>query len=295
MRILVTGAEGFIGVNLCAALEQRHDVRAIDILDGDLTKLNIAAALIKRHKPQLVIHLAGLVGRLFGEDDVANTITSNAIATTYVAQACAEAGIHLTYASTSEAFGDQGDRLVPESDHGVLPHNMYGLSKRWGEEACRLYMPEDDLQIFRLSMPYGPGLPAGRGRAALITFLFNAIHGKPIVVHSGAQRCWCYISDTINGLCRLIEDGGSGAWLVGRADNETSMLTVAEMACDIAGAPRGLIEVVDVPENQTLVKRLDSKRLYDIGWTPKVNLEEGIDMTYHAVKHYNDAGRPQWP
>jgi nucleoside-diphosphate-sugar epimerase len=295
VRILLTGADGFIGLQLWTALQQTHDVKGIDLLEGDLTKLNIAAALIKRHKPQLVIHLAGLVGRLFGEDDVARTITANAIATTYIAQACAEAGIRLTYASTSEAFGDHGDRLVPESDHGVLPYNMYGLSKRWGEEACRLYMPEEDLQIFRLSMPYGPGLAAGRGRAALITFLFNAIHHKPITVHAGGTRSWCYITDTIKGIGMVIEDGGSGAWLVGRADNETSMLKVAEMACDIAGAPRGLIEVVDAPENQTLVKRLDPKRLYDIGWTPKVNLDEGVKMTYRAVKYYNHAGRPQWP
>lgn len=295
MRILVTGAAGFIGQYLCSELTASHDVIGVDILEGDLTKAGIVAALVKRHKPKLVIHLAGLVGRLFGEDDVARTITANAIGTTYVAQACAEAGIRMTYASTSEAFGDQGDRLVPESDHGVIPHNMYGLSKRWGEEACRLYMPEDDLQIFRLSMPFGPGLPAGRGRAALITFLFNAIHHKPITVHAGGTRCWCYITDTIKGIRMLIENGGSGAWLVGRVDNETSMLTVAEMACDMAGAPRGLIEVVDAPENQTLIKRLNPERLCSIGWIPEIDLDQGIAMTYRAVRHYNDAGRPQWP
>jgi dTDP-glucose 4,6-dehydratase len=295
VRILVTGAAGFIGQYLCSELTASHDVIGVDILDGNLIKPGIAAAIVKHHKPELVIHLAGLVGRLFGEDDVARTITANAIGTTCVAQACAEAGIRLAYASTSEAFGDHGDKLVPESDHGVLPYNMYGLSKRWGEEACRLYMPEEDLQIFRLSMPYGPGLPAGRGRAALITFLFNAIHHKPLTVHAGGTRCWCYITDTIKGIRMLIKNGGSGAWLVGRTDNETSMLTVAEMACDIAGAPRSLIEVVDAPENQTLVKRLESKRLYAIGWTPKVNIEQGIEMTYRAVKHYNHAGRPQWP
>jgi len=197
MKMLVTGAGGFIGTNLVPELKQYgHEVCAVDINDGDLTIGGItplptmATYLIDKIKPDIVVHLAGLVGRLFGEDNPKKTIQANALSTTYIAQACAAKGIRLAYASTSEAFGDQGDKYVPDTASPVLPYNIYGLSKRWGEEAARLYMPEDKLQIFRLSMPYGPGLPAGRGRAALITFLWNAHHRKPLTVHRGGKRCW---------------------------------------------------------------------------------------------------------
>lgn len=150
MKVLVTGASGFIGSYLTDELiSHGYDVTAVDFVDGDLRLPRTARELIKKYTPDVVMHLAGLVGRLFGEEDVENTIRSNAIATTYIAKACAAAGIRLIYASTSEAYGDCGEEWAPEELHGKLPYNMYGLSKRWAEEAARLYMPEEKLQIFR--------------------------------------------------------------------------------------------------------------------------------------------------
>lgn len=292
MRILVTGARGFIGRNLIPALtDAGHIVIPVDINDGDLTQRNVAERLIAAARPEIVIHLAGLVGRLFGETNPEATIRANTLSTTYIAQACSAANVRLAYASTSEAFGDHGDKVVSEGIHGVLPYNLYGLSKRWGEEAARLYKPSG-LQIFRLSMPYGPGLPAGQGRAALVTFLWQALHHKTMTVHSGGRRCWCWIGDTVRGVRMLVKNGGEGVWTVGRDDNETSMLDVATMACDVAGAPRDLITIVKPPDNQTVVKRLETKRLRDIGWQPKVGLAEGMRRTYEAVKTYDEHGRP---
>ena len=298
MKVLITGANGFIGTYLQREFARNTfetDAYGVDLLHGDLTKPHVAAALLKEFTPDVVVHLAGLVGRLFGERDPALTITTNTIATCYMAQACADAGIRLAYASTSEAYGDQGEKLVPESDYGVLPHNLYGLTKRHAEEVCRLYMPPENLQIFRLSMPYGPGLPAGKGRAALLTFLFNAIHEQPIIVHKDAKRCWCYVEDTVRGIVAMLNNGGPGAWLIGRIDNETSMYDVAIQACKLAGKdPTALIQLVDAPSNQTLVKRLNPERLMALGWKPEVDLDEGMRRCYEAMLHYSSAGRPPW-
>jgi len=292
MRILVTGARGFIGSNLTPVLiEAGHSVFPVDLPDGDLTISGTIEQFIEKFEPDLIVHLAGLVGRLFGEDDPEATIQANALTTLYVARACATAGVRLAYASTSEAFGDHGTKDVSEGNHGVLPHNLYGLSKRWGEEAAALYCSRK-LQIFRLSMPYGPGLPAGRGRAALITFLWNAIHQKRITVHSGGRRCWCWVGDTVQGMRMIVEDGGDGVWTVGRDDNEVSMLDVAELCCEIACVSHDLIDVVEPPNNQTVVKRLEIKRLSAIGWCPEVGLMEGIRRTYAAVRDYDERGRP---
>lgn len=292
MKILITGASGFIGTYLSKELESvGHQVIRVDIQDGDLTQQDTMKGFLKCITPDIVVHLAGLVGRLFGEDYPEATIKANTLSTLYVAQACSAANIRMAYASTSEAFGDHGDKIVLENVHGVLPHNLYGLSKRWAEEAARLYKPSG-LQIFRLSMPYGPGLPAGRGRAALITFLWNAIHRKPIIVHRGGKRCWCWIGDTVHGIRMLIEDGGGGVWTVGRDDNEISMVDVAKIACDIADAPYSVIEEIEPPSNQTVVKRLETRRLRDIGWQPLIELEEGMRRTYEAVKTYDEHGKP---
>jgi nucleoside-diphosphate-sugar epimerase len=304
-RILVTGASGFIGSYLVPKLiDAGHTVTGIDMKDGDLRLERTARELIEYHEPDIVVHLAAQVGRVFGEDDLEHSITNNALATARVAQACASYSARLVYCSTSEIYGDQGDFLCFEGGPEVIPHGMYGLSKRWGEEAARLYAPYG-LQIVRLSMPYGPGLPAGRGRAALINFLWNASHNKPLTVHRGGKRAWCWIGDTIRGFVKVIEEGewaiaavesqeGIGVYNIGRDDNETLMIDVARKACDLVGASHNLIMEVDPPSNQTVVKRLSTKKLYGLGWEPVVDLDQGMQITWDAIRtSYDVNGFPK--
>ena len=287
MRVLVTGAAGFIGGHLVKELRTAgHEVSAMDIEYGPAHDARSVAAVdiaLVDVMPDVVVHLAAKVGRLFGEDDVRKTIDDNAGMTATVAQACGEYGVRLMYASTSEIYGDCGNTLAYESIVPRLPHNAYGLSKRHGEDYCQLYAP-DALTIMRFSMPYGPGLPAGRGRAALINFLYNALHGQEITVHAGAERSWCWIGDTVRAVRILLEGGHAGAYNIGRDDNALPMRTVAEMACDLVGASRDLIVEVPAPERQTVVKRLATEKIRQLGWTPEVSLEEGMRWTLAFVE-----------
>ena len=292
MRILVTGAAGFIGQHLCAELRHvNHDVIGVDLADGDLRYPGTILRHLEEEQPHVVVHLAAKVGRLFGEDNLAATIEDNATITANVARGCGDHNTRLVYASTSEVYGDRGDDLCMEDDlYGAgrwwdppAPHNLYGLSKRWGEEVCRLYAPKN-LLIWRISMPYGPGLPAGVGRAAMINFLYNALHRLPITVHAGSERSWCWIGDTVRGMTLTIDRGKTGAFNVGRDDNPTSMLEVARRACDLVGAHHGLIVEVPAPPRQTVVKRLSTAKLQCLGWQPQVNLDEGMRRTLEWVK-----------
>lgn len=284
MKILVTGAAGFIGTHLCNELRGRHYVIATDMRDGDLRDPYTIANLLDIHHPEVVIHLAAKVGRLFGEDSPADTIVDNAGMTAIVSKACGERGIRLVYASTSEIYGDMGDTMAHEDMWGRgRVHNLYGLSKRWGEEVAHLYSPRG-LTCLRLSMPYGPGLPAGRGRAAMINFLYNALRREPITVHRNSERSWCWIGDTVRGIRMVVEEDLGNDWNVGRDDNATSMLEVAQRACDMTGAPHDIIEEIDPPGMQTVVKRLSTEKLRSIGWEPEVELEEGMARTLAWIK-----------
>lgn len=282
MKILVTGAHGFIGQHLVPELEQAHDVIGVDFPDGDLAVSGVFSGLLAEHTPDTVVHLAAQVGRLFGEDDLRHTVKSNAQMTTLVANVCGEQGVRLVYASTSEIYGDQGLKIAREDDltFGRV-HNLYGLSKRWGEEACRLYAP-DDLTVWRISMPYGGGLVPGRGRAAMVNFLHNALHRRPITVHRGAERSWCYISDTVRAMRMTLDEPG-GVWNIGRDDSPELLLTTARRACDMVGAPYSLITEVDAPVAQTVVKRLATDKIRGLGWTPEVDLAEGMRLTLDWV------------
>ena len=289
MRILVTGNGGFLAHHIIWGFSDHHEMHGIDRWTGDLHHPHVIRREIANFQPELVIHLAAKVGRLFGEDDPLQTIRDNTLMTTDIAVACRDAGVRLAYASTSEVYGDRGlEGCTEDEPFQTIPHNIYGLSKRWGEEAARLYT--DDPIIFRFSMPYGPGLPAGRGRAALINMLHQALHRRPITVHRGAERSWCYVEDTVRGVLTVVDSGLGGAWNIGRDDNAVSMLEVAQMACKLVRAPRSLIEEVDAPPNQTVVKRLSTDKVRSLGWEPRISLEEGMRRTLEWVKTLDEEG-----
>lgn len=288
MKVLVTGGSGFIGSHLTKELKAYgHRVANMDRRRGgfaDCRKPGSLRNFIEGDRPDVVIHLAAKVGRLFGEDDVQETISDNAGMTALIAQTCGDYGIRLIYASTSEVYGDQGEQVCHEDGPFTkVPHNAYGLTKRHGEEFCQLYAP-DGLTILRFSMPYGPGLPAGRGRAALVNFLYNALHLQPLTVHRDSERSWCYITDTVKAVRLLLETETPGAFNIGRDDNALPMLEVAEMACDLAGAPYDFIELVDPPERQTVVKRLSTEKIRALGWEPKVDLVTGMVEVFEWVQ-----------
>lgn len=302
----MTGASGFIGSHLLPELRTAgHEVIGVDIKDGDLRNPTVAEALVSDTTPDVVIHLAAQVGRLFGEDDLERSISTNALGTARVALACTQHNARMVYCSTSEIYGDQGDDMCWEGGPEVVPHGIYGLSKRWGEEAARLYAP-NGLQIVRLSMPYGPGLPAGRGRAALINFLWNASKGKELTVHRGGKRAWCWVGDTVAAFRMVVESGeiatsadesqaGLGVYNIGRDDNETPMIEVARMACDIVGAPHSLICEVEPPSNQTVVKRLSTSKMREkMGWVPQTDLASGMAQTWAVMQSsYDEDGYPR--
>jgi UDP-glucuronate decarboxylase len=212
--------------------------------------------------------------------------------TSTVAKVCADHGVRLMYASTSEVYGDQGATVCKE-DSGPfgLPHNIYGLSKRWGEEVCRLYLPAQDLTVMRFSMPYGTGVVPGRGRAALPNILWQAHTRQPIPIHRGAERSWCWVGDTVAAVMLLLERKQSGAWNIGRDDDPRPLRSLAEAACDLTGAPRDLIRDVDPPAAQTVVKRLSTKKLASLGWKPTVEIEEGMDRVLHWVRQFDRDGK----
>ena len=268
MQFLIMGSEGFIGTWLSNDLRQAgHTVHGIDRDFGDLRTPNTIEHALDKYEPDYVVHLAAKVGRLFGEDNAMLTVQDNAGITALVAKACGEAGVPVAYASTSEVYGDLGESPAWEGCRMKLPHNLYGLSKRWGEEVLNLYAPAG-LINFRLSMPYGPGLPPGFGRAAIVCFLDQAERREPIYVHRGAERSWCWVGDTVRGMRYVLEGGLAGDWNVGRDDNPTSMKRVAEIACD----------------RQTVVKRLVTRKLRDTGWRPEVPLEKGMERTLEWLR-----------
>lgn len=319
LRIAVTGAAGYIGGWLCRELESRgHDVwaqdrrppgglsdwgtwHAFDLADGPAR-----ARWLERCKPDVVVHLAALYGRVWGEADLAETARVNTGLTAALARNAAMAGARLAYVSSSEVYG-RSAALGGATARQVLPLpleplNMYGLSKKHGEEAARLYAP-DGLVVARLNMPYGPPVAdpepgtvpetsaavGSHGYNVLHTMLWQASHGKPITVHRGAERCMTWIGDAVAGLAMIIESGSPGTWDVCRDDDHLPVAEIARRAMAVAGSASRVTEE-DPPARVTLRKRLDAGPLLALGWRPTVGLDDGMKRSLAHYSRYDENG-----
>ena len=233
MKILVTGAAGFIGSHAVQRLLGRgYDVVGLDNLNEyyDVTlkqarlarltahahfrfvKLDLAdqagiAELFAREKFQRVVHLAAQAGVRYSLEDPHAYVRSNITGTLNVLEGCRHHGVeHLVYASTSSVYG--ANTNMPFSEHSSADHplSLYATSKRANELMAHNYsalfrLPTTGLRFFTV---YGPW---GRPDMALFLFTRNILEGKPIDVfnHGHHRRDFTYVDDIAEGVVRAAE------------------------------------------------------------------------------------------
>lgn len=290
MRILVTGARGFIGRYLVPVLRRNNIVIATDRCDFDVENPAGIRRVLLNKEPDCVVHLAAATGRDLATDPQ-GVCSRNVAATGELARLCGEYGIRFVYTSSSEVYGDLGGRWCNEASAPGRLHNLYGLSKLQGEQIASLYC---DPLILRLTMPYGPGFKGssmypGVGKAAILNFLWAALHDQTIRVHRHSERSWVWIDDLTAGLALLIESEHDGIYNVGRDDDSRSMYELARLAFHLCDSEER-IEEVDPPSNVTPIKNISTAKLQALGWQPKVPLEEGMRQTLAWLRAIASSG-----
>jgi UDP-glucuronate 4-epimerase len=233
MKILVTGAAGFIGSFTAARLLARGDeVVGLDNLNDyydvtlktarlerlqknagfrferlDLSDQAAMAALFTREKFQRVVHLGAQAGVRYSLQDPHSYISSNVLGTLNVLEGCRHNGVeHLVYASTSSVYG--ASTRMPFSVHEPASHpvSLYAASKRSTELMAHNYsalfkIPTTGLRFFTV---YGPW---GRPDMALSLFAHNILKGKPIEVFNEGRhtRDFTYVEDIVEGVIRVTD------------------------------------------------------------------------------------------
>jgi nucleoside-diphosphate-sugar epimerase len=265
MRVLVTGASGFVGRALVEELRhggRAYEVHPLERRDGDLADDEVAERAIAEAEADLVVHSAARIGIARCEEEPLLALRSNVLATTFVAQSAARHGARLTYVSTADVYE---------------PANFYALTKLWAEQAARLYAPQG-LVILRLASPYGPG-----SRGALPTMLRQAAEGERIPAFRGEERSWLWIGDATRAIRLILKSGEDGIFDVASDQPPVALTDAARLACKLTGASPELVTEQDPPPGR-VVPGTNIDRLRALGWEPEVELGDGLRLTLESLK-----------
>ncbi len=206
MKVLVTGAKGMLGQDLCPILEDNeYDVIETDIHNLDITNLENINKVINKETPEIIIHCAAYTNVDKAEEDLENAKKINVLGTENLAQICGEKDITLVYISTDYVFdGEANTPYLPNSP--TNPINNYGLTKLEGEKAVKKYCKK--YYIARTSWLYGH-----HGKNFVETML--SLADKPeLKVVDDQIGCPTWTIELANGIIKLIQNEEYGTYHV---------------------------------------------------------------------------------
>ena len=301
MRILITGAAGFLGSHLTDRfLAEGHEVVGVDnFITGS---------------PDNIAHLTGNSGFRFIEHDVTNyvhvdgpldgvlhfaspaspvdylelpiqTLKVGSLGTHNTLGLAKAKGARYLLASTSEVYGDPQVHPQSESYWGhvnpVGPRGVYDEAKRFAEAMVMAYhrYHRIDTRIVRIFNTYGPRMRPNDGRV-VSNFIVQALRGEPLTVYGdGSQtRSFCFASDEVDGIHRLFMSDITGPVNIGNP-NELTVREMAEVVIRLTGSDSS-VEYLPLPTDDPKVRRPDiSLARRELGWEPVVSLEEGLSLT----------------
>jgi UDP-glucose 4-epimerase len=221
VRLLVTGANGFLGSRTTTVLRERgHEVvelaRPVDAGDPAARGLLEGCAA--------VLHFAGVPDPATARDDPARAVRENVGTTLNMLEGCAEHGAGLVYPSTLRAAVEP-------------PPDEYALSKRLGELVCRLHPAP--ATVVRFTSVFGPGQRVDEGATGAIAwFAAKALAGEPIVIPGDPQRTrdFVYVDDAIAALERIVLGGRWDETLTVASGVATPLVRAAELVVEAAGS-----------------------------------------------------------
>ncbi|MDA1306931.1 MAG: SDR family oxidoreductase [Acidobacteria bacterium] len=306
MRVVITGAAGFIGSHLSETLlDGGHSVVGIDnLLTGDLDNLahlrdrdfqfirhDVTYFIDVSGPVDLVLHWASPASPIDYLELPIPTLKVGALGTHNALGLAKAKGARFVIASTSEVYGDPLEHPQKETYWGnvnpIGPRGVYDEAKRFAEAITMAYHRFHglDTKIIRIFNTYGPRMRINDGRA-VPTFIAQALRNEDVTIFgSGDQtRSFCYITDLVDGILRLAASDTNDPVNVGNP-HEMSIEEIARTIIRMTGS-RSQLVFKPLPTDDPKVRRPDITRARTIlGWEPKVGLEEGLTSTIAYFKN----------
>ena len=306
MRILITGAAGFLGSHLCDRMfNEGHTVVGMDnLITGDMDNLSHLmpneAFSFYHHDVTKFVHVPGKLDAILHFASPASpldylkmpiqTLKVGSLGTHNLLGLAKAKSATFMIASTSEVYGDPLVHPQNEEYWGnvnpIGPRGVYDEAKRFQEAMTMAYHTYHnvDIRIVRIFNTYGPRMRVEDGRA-LPAFFSQAIEGRDITVFGdGSQtRSFCYVDDLVEGIYRLLNSNYVYPVNIGNPV-EISIKQAAEEIVKLTQTTSNIV-YKDLPKDDPKVRQPDiSKAKELLGWSPKVGREEGFARTYEYFR-----------
>jgi len=300
-RTLITGGAGFLGSHLCDRLiKEGHQVVCLDNLITGLTdniahligydafrfiKLDVTEYLYIDGPLDYVLHFASPASPIDYQRLPIQTLKVGSLGTHKALGLAKAKGARFLLASTSEVYGDPEIHPQREEYWGnvnpVGPRGVYDEAKRFAEAMTMAYHRYHglDTRIVRVFNTYGPRMRPNDGRV-VSNFINQALRGEPLTVYGdGLQtRSFCYVSDMVEGLYRLLMADEVNPVNIGNP-NEFTVIDLARMVLKAVGGA-SVIEFLPLPLDDPRVRQPDiGLARVRLGWEPKVQIDEGLKLT----------------
>jgi UDP-glucuronate decarboxylase len=299
MKILVTGGAGFIGSHLIDRLmSEGHEVLCLDnFYTGD--KRNIQQWLnnpnfeLIRHditepirlEVDQIYHLACPASPVHYQFNPIKTVKTNVLGTMNMLGLAKRVKARILMASTSEVYGDPEVHPQPEEYWGRVNctgiRSCYDEGKRISETLCFDYYREHqvEIRVARIFNTYGPRMLENDGRV-VSNFIVQALKKIPLTVYGdGSQtRSFCYVSDLVEGLMRLMNGDYIGPVNLGNP-GEYTILQLAQKIQTMVNPDASLV-YKPLPQDDPKQRQPDiSKAKQYLNWQPTVPLDQGLELT----------------
>lgn len=315
MRILVTGGAGFIGSHLIDRLmSQGHEVICLDnFFTGrkqnverwfghhyfELIRHDITEPI--RLEVDQIYHLACPASPIHYQYNPVKTIKTNVIGTLHMLGLAKRVKARFLLASTSEVYGDPQVHPQPEDYWGNVNtigiRSCYDEGKRVAETLAFDYHRQNhvDIRVARIFNTYGPRMQENDGRV-VSNFVVQALKGIPLTVYGdGSQtRSFCYVSDLVDGLIRLMNGDHIGPINLGNP-GEYTIQELAYLVQEMVN-PGNEISFKPLPTDDPRQRQPDIARAQKfLGWQPTVPLRDGLRLTIEDFRTRLAAQSPELP